>query len=107
MKQFSCKEVNSNCNAVLVAPTEERLIDMVSVHLRDVHGMTALMPEQMAQIKNLFTTPASPDAAYVVDRIFEKYNCDSDPECTWRYISEAEMILTGRPQPHEKEFKAA
>jgi len=47
------------------------------------------------------------DAAYVVDGIFEKYNCGSDPECTWRYIAEAEMILTGDRSVHSRELKAA
>jgi hypothetical protein len=43
----------------------------------------------------------------VVDRIFEKYNCNSDPQCTWRYIAEAEMILTGSSTVHARELKAA
>ena len=43
----------------------------------------------------------------MVDRIFEKYNCTRDPERTWRYIAEAETILTGREKVHESELKAA
>jgi hypothetical protein len=57
--------------------------------------------------RNHFVNRTTSDAAYVVDRIFEKYNCNKDPECTWRYITEAELILTGGPSVHEKELTAA
>jgi len=107
MKKFSCRDRGNNCDGVFIAPTEDRLAEMVSIHLREVHGMPVMMPEQVAQIKSLFKNPATRDAAYVVDRIFEKYHCESDPECTWRFIAEAEMILTGLPQAHERELKAA
>ncbi len=90
-----------------MAPTEERLLEMVSVHARDAHGMIAISQEELGKIKQLFANRSAPDAACVVDRLFEKYNCSSDPECTWRYIAEAEMILTGNQSVHEKELKAA
>ena len=107
MKEFSCAKLGNKCNAVLKAQTEERLVELVSLHLREAHGMPAISQDNVAQIKNLFATPAASDAAYVVDRIIEKYNCNSDPECTWRYIAEAEMILTGRERVHAQELKAA
>jgi predicted small metal-binding protein len=107
MKQFSCETMGNNCNVVLTAPTEERLLEMVSLHLRDVHGMTAISQDIVGKIKQLFVSRAPSDAAYVVDRIFEKYNCNSDPECTWRYIAEAEIILKGGRSAHKKDLKAA
>jgi predicted small metal-binding protein len=107
MKEFTCASLGNNCDAVLHARTEERLVEMVSLHLRAKHGVVDMLQEDVAKIKNLLTSPATPDAAYVVDRIFEKYNCDSDPDCTWRYIAEAEMILKGAPTPHARELKAA
>ena len=106
MKTFSCAEMGNKCNVVLTARTEERLADLASMHLRDVHSMTSISQDDVARIKNHFVNKASPDAAYVVDRIFEKYNCSSDPQCTWRYITEAEMILTGS-NIHTRELKAA
>jgi predicted small metal-binding protein len=95
MKEFTCRKLGNNCNAVLIAQSEEKLTELVSIHLRDVHGVTDIPQEKIAQIKNLFATHASQDAAAVVDRIFEKYNCSGEPECTWRYIIAAETILTG------------
>jgi activator of HSP90 ATPase len=62
-----------------------------------------MTPDAVAKMKNSFINRATSDAAYVVDRIFEKYNCDSEPECTWRYIAEAEMVMGGE-KGHEHEY---
>jgi len=107
MKQFSCEKLGHKCNVVLQAPTEERLVDMVSLHLREVHGVTSLSPQDVAKIENLFVNRTAPDAAAVVDSIFEKYNCNGEPECTWRYIAEAEMILNNSGMARQRELKAA
>ena len=106
MKRFSCTSFGMDCKTVVIAQTEEKLLDMVSIHAREVHGMTAIPPDMIGKIKQLLVNRSAPDAANVVDRIFEKYNCDKDPECTWRYITEAETILTGRPSVHTQELKA-
>jgi predicted small metal-binding protein len=103
MKQFNCKDLGHNCEVVLTAPTEERLVELTSIHLRDAHGVSSLTPEAVAKMKNSFINRAASDAAYVVDRIFEKYNCDREPECTWRYIVEAEMVLNSGKQTRERE----
>ena len=107
MKEFSCATMGNNCNAVLKARTEERLVELASLHLRETHGMTTISPEIAARIKQRLVNRTTPAAASVADRIFEKYNCNSDPGCTWRYIAEAEMILTGNSLAHERELKAA
>jgi predicted small metal-binding protein len=107
MKEFSCASIGVNCKTTLVAPTDERLLELVSTHAREIHGMTAIPEDMLGKIRNHFVNRTAPDAAYVVDRIFEKYNCDRDPQCTWRYIAEAEMILTGSETAHTQELKAA
>ncbi len=107
MKTFSCSSLGNNCTEVLTSLSEERLAEMAALHLRDAHGIVSISQEKISEIKNLFTTKATADAAFVVDRIFEKYRCSSDPDCTWRFIAEAEAILTGQPRVHERELKAA
>jgi predicted small metal-binding protein len=107
MKTFSCASLGMDCKAVLTAQTEEKLLDIVSIHARDVHGMTAIPPDMIGKIKQLMVNRSPSDAAHAVDRIFEKYNCNKEPECTWRYITEAEMILTGQPSVHTQGLKAA
>ncbi|MDA8423208.1 MAG: DUF1059 domain-containing protein [Nitrospiraceae bacterium] len=91
----------------MTGQSEDRLVEMASIHLREVHGMTSISQATVAEIKKLFISRATSDAAYVVDRILEKYNCDSDPECTWRYIAESERILTSSDTVHAKELRAA
>ena len=91
----------------MTAPTEERLLEMVSLHLREVHGMASISQDLVGRIKQNMINRSMSDAAYVVDRILEKYNCSSDPECTWRYIAEAEMILTGDQSVHSRDIRAA
>ena len=93
MKQLYCNDLGYKCDRVLTAKTEERLVDLAAIHLRDGHHVSAITPDTVATIKNKIINYAATDAAEVVDRIFEKYNCSSEPECTWRYIGEAEMIL--------------
>jgi len=107
MKVFSCSDMGGTCEAKIMAPTEDRLAEEVSIHLREVHGMSEIPQDMLGRIKRLFVNKATKDAASVVDRILEKYNCDSDPECSWRYIAESEMILTGSEGVHSRELKAA
>ncbi len=107
MKEFRCRDLGHKCDVVLTARTEDLLADMVSVHLRAVHGVDSMSAESVAKVKNLFVNRATADAAMVVDRIFEKYNCNAEPECTWRFIAEAEMILGGGAGAHERELRAA
>ena len=107
MKEFDCKSLGHSCDEVLTARTEERLVDLVAVHLRDVHAVSSLTPETVARVKNLFINRRIPDAAQVADRVLEKYNCSGEPECTWRYIAEAEMVLNGGSMVHERELRAA
>ncbi|HLE40780.1 MAG TPA: DUF1059 domain-containing protein [Nitrospirota bacterium] len=107
MKTFSCASLGMDCKEVLAAQTEEKLLDIVSIHARDVHGMAAIPPDMIGRIKQLMVNRSASDAATAADRIFEKYNCNKEPECTWRYITEAEAILTGRPSVHTQELKTA
>jgi predicted small metal-binding protein len=107
MKQFNCNVLGQNCDTVLRAPTEERLVELASIHLRDVHNFSTITPDTVGKIKNSFINRTASDAANVVDRIFEKYNCSGEPECTSRYIEEAEMILHGGTKARERELLRA
>jgi predicted small metal-binding protein len=36
--------------------------------------------------------------AAAADLVLQEYNCDHDPECTWRYIAQTEdLIVEGAP----------
>jgi predicted small metal-binding protein len=107
MKEFHCKDIGEACKTVLKARTEERLVELAAIHLRDIHGMAMLSQEMTGRIKNLFIDRTTKDAARVVDRIFEKYNCSGEPECSWRFITEAETILKSGTPKHKPKLKAA
>jgi predicted small metal-binding protein len=107
MKQFNCRDLGHNCKEVLAARTEELLVDEVAVHLRDAHNVSTITPETVAKIRNIIFNGTASDAARVVDQIFEKYNCNGEPECSWRYIEEAEMILKKGAPVHARELRAA
>ncbi len=107
MKIFNCKDLGHRCDAVLEARTEDQLVDLASVHLREAHGVTMVLPDTIARIRNRMVNRTTVDAAKVVDRLFETYACSGEPDCTWRYIAEAETILNGGIPAHERELRAA
>jgi len=45
MKQFRCGEIVPGCDTVFVAESEHEILDDVSVHARDEHGMDSVPPE--------------------------------------------------------------
>ncbi len=96
------RKPGENCTVVLTARTEERLVELASLHLHEVHGTTSLSQEKVADIRKHFASRPTADVARVVDRIFEKYNCNGEPECSWRYTAEAEIILNGGKRAHTR-----
>lgn len=39
-KELRCRDVGPDCDAVVVADSEEEIMSQVAHHARDVHGMT-------------------------------------------------------------------
>ncbi len=103
MKEFACKSLGYNDNWKYIARTEELLADMVAVHLRDVHGVNALSPDMVGKIKNSFSNPSQADAAAAADLVLKEYNCDMEPECTWRYIAQTEDLIADGVAVHARE----
>ncbi len=85
--------MGSNCSWKHIARTEERLACIVAMHLREVHGIDDVSPDLEGRIKNLFSYPTTADAAASADLVMKEYNCDMDPECTWRYIVMTEKLI--------------
>ncbi len=103
MKEFACASLGYNCTWKHIAKTEELLADIAAIHLRDVHGVEEIGPDLVGKIKNLFTSPTGADAARSADRVLKEYNCDMDPECTWRYIALTEELITDGAAVHARE----
>ncbi|MGE5174002.1 MAG: DUF1059 domain-containing protein [Betaproteobacteria bacterium] len=103
MKEFACESLGNNCTWKHIAKTEELLADIAAIHLRDVHGVQEVGPDMLGKIKNLFTSPTGADAARSADLVLKEYNCDMDPECTWRYIAMTEELITDGAAAHARE----
>jgi predicted small metal-binding protein len=43
------------------------------------------------------------DAAAAADLVLKEYNCDMDPECTWRYIAQTEELIADGVALHARE----
>ncbi len=50
-KQFACADVGLDCSFTAQAETEEALMEKVAKHAAEVHDMTEIDDETMAQIK--------------------------------------------------------
>lgn len=103
MKEFACASLGYDCTWRYIANTEELLADITALHLRDVHGMTALGQEMVGRIKNLFTIPSPSDAARAAGLTLKEYKCDLSPQCNWRYIAQTEDLIADGVAVHARE----
>jgi predicted small metal-binding protein len=68
-----------------------------------VHGVDEISPDMEGNIKNHFTYPTTADAAGSADLVMKEYNCDMDPECTWRYIAMTEDLIGAGVSTHARQ----
>lgn len=50
-KKLCCRDVGVDCDAEIVAETEEELMGKVAEHAKTVHGMTEISEETAAKVK--------------------------------------------------------
>jgi predicted small metal-binding protein len=55
MKQFKCGDVVPGCQWVTRSEDENQLLEEISVHARDAHGMDEVPPEVVHQIHAVIT----------------------------------------------------
>jgi predicted small metal-binding protein len=105
MREFSCKSMGNNCGWKHVARTEELLLDVVAVHLRDVHGVGALTQDMIGGIKNAFSK-AEPVAVRgeIGDPVLKEFKCkDLGMDCGFRYIAQTEELIADGVAVHARE----
>ncbi len=103
MREFRCESLGNKCSWKHIARTEELLADIVAIHLRDVHAVKEVGPDLLGRIKNLFFYPSAADAAGAANLVLKEYNCEMDPECTWRYIAMTEELIADGAAVHARE----
>jgi len=104
MKEFKCASLGNKCTWKHIAKTEELLTDVVAVHLRDVHGMTALNTEMVGKIKNAFSNPDPIEAIKAEGLVMKEFNCkDLGYSCNWKYIAQTEELIADGVAVHTRE----
>jgi len=103
MKEFKCSSLGLNDRWKHIARTDDLLLDIVALHLREVHEMNELSPAMLTKIRNAFTPPTAQDAAEAADIVLREYNCDRDPACTWRYMAQTEDLIVEGAEAHARE----
>jgi predicted small metal-binding protein len=104
MREFKCASLGNACNWKHVAKTEDLLVDMAALHLRDVHGVTSISPEMVGKIKSAFTAPATPEAEKAADLVMREFHCkDLGNDCPWKYIAQTEELIADGVAVHLRE----
>jgi predicted small metal-binding protein len=104
MREFKCASLGYQCNWKHIAKTEELLADVAAIHLRDVHGMTALTSEVVGKMKNAFGNPPPVEAAKAEGLVLKEFDCkDLGTKCGWRYIAQTEELMADGVAMHARE----
>jgi len=104
MRMFRCSALGNNCSWKHIAETEELLADVVAVHLRDAHGMTALDADMVARIKRSFSNPTPVEARTAESLVLKEFRCsDLGQQCSWHYVAQTEELIADAVAVHARE----
>jgi len=104
MKEFKCSRLGYKCNWKHIAKTEELLADTAAVHLRDIHGVTAVDVDMLGRIKNAFSDPSPRDAREAEGLVLKEFKCiDLGNKCNWKYIAQTEELIVDSVAVHARE----
>lgn len=93
MIQFKCQSLGNDCTWTYRENSEYVLLDVVGMHLREVHNVKEVDLDLLGKIRTSITYPTPSDAAAKADMIMQKYNCEGDPECSARYNAVIEDLI--------------
>jgi predicted small metal-binding protein len=99
------RSLGNNCGWKHIARTEELLTDVAAIHLREVHGVQALTPEMVGNIKQAFskaeTLALSPEKG---EPVLKEVRCrDLGMNCGFRYIAQTEELIADGMAVHARE----
>ncbi len=105
MIAIACRELGNDCSWEKTARTEELLTDEVAIHLRDVHGLTALTPELIGRVRNAFsgTEPVDMLQEREEPALKEFYCKDLGMDCGFKYIAQTEELIADGIAMHARE----
>lgn len=98
--QIKCSDLGyADCNWVARANTEDKLVDIVAVHMRDQHKVKDFTTKMIAEVKNkLGSLSLSPSEE--AEPIMKQYNC---PHCDWRYFAQTESLIADAAAMHARD----
>ena len=105
MREVACRSLGHDCGWKQVARTEERLTDVVAIHLRDVHGVPALTQEMVGAIKQAFNNaePIEISAGNAEPELKAASCKDLGFDCGFRYIAQTEELIADGIAMHARE----
>jgi len=104
MREFKCASLGYQCTWRYFAKTEELLADMAALHLRNVHGVTALSADTVGKIKNAFSDLSPLEAKEVEGLVMKEFKCsDIGIACNWKYIAQTEELIVDGVALHARE----
>lgn len=104
MKELTCRSLGNDCTWKHIARTEELLVDMAAVHLRDVHGVASLSADMVGNIKRLISDPSPIEAVEAEGLVLKEFKCqDIGQKCSWRYIAQTEELIADGVAVHARE----
>ena len=102
--EFYCRSIGNDCSWKHVARTEDLLLDVVALHLRDVHGEMGVSKERLAQIRNAFVKPVEVLATAEDIPTLKEFRCkDIGMQCNWKYIAQTEELIVDGAAVHARD----
>jgi predicted small metal-binding protein len=105
MREFACRSLGYDCGWKHVARTEERLADIVAIHLRDVHNVTELNQDMLGRVKRAFSSGEQVELTKEEEEpILKEFKCSNLwAKCGFRYIAQTEDLITDGVAVHARE----
>jgi predicted small metal-binding protein len=97
--EIKCSDLgHGECNWKAVSNTEDKLADLVAVHMRDQHGVSEFTQEMIAEVKNLATEASL--QIWDEDPMLMEYHCSN---CNWRYIAQTVNLIADAVALHARD----
>jgi predicted small metal-binding protein len=93
-----------DCSWKHVARTDDLLVDVVALHLRDVHGLVSLDAAMVAKIKKAVNDPTDVEIPDEERLGLKEFRCsDMGQKCSWHYIAQTEDLIVDGVAVHARE----
>ncbi|RMG03784.1 MAG: DUF1059 domain-containing protein, partial [Nitrospirae bacterium] len=97
--EFKCNKLgNRGCKWKAISNTEDKLVDLVAVHMRDEHDVKDFTQEMIAEVKQKMSEVSLKGEGDIPE--MKEYRC---PECNWRYLAQTENLIADAAALHARD----